>query len=91
MSQFNESKLFLKKSLEDIALMNKIVNDSEISDSIFGFHAQQAVEKLLKSILSFKKVEFPKSHDLLFLFELTIGCNLNINLEIEHLCELLTP
>lgn len=33
------------------------------------FHAQQTVEKLLKSILLTKEQEIPKVHDLLFLLE----------------------
>lgn len=36
----------------------------EVSDSIFGFHAQQAVEKLLKALLSVHAVRFQQTHDL---------------------------
>ena len=33
-------------------------------DEIFGFHAQQAVEKTLKAWLAFLGATFPKTHDL---------------------------
>ena len=33
------------------------------------FHAQQAVEKSLKALLTFHGVEFPKTHDLLVLLD----------------------
>jgi HEPN domain-containing protein len=31
---------------------------------IFGFHAQQAVEKLLKALLSQRGIKYPRTHDL---------------------------
>ena len=40
------------------------------SPEIFGFHAQQAVEKALKSWLSLLGVAYPKIHDLEELFSL---------------------
>ncbi len=91
MTQFNDSRLLLKKAHEDLVLLNKIVKDNDVSDSIFGFHAQQSVEKLLKALLSFNNIEFPRSHDLRFLLELMDGCGLGVNLEIENLCDELTP
>jgi HEPN domain-containing protein len=35
-----------------------------------AFHAQQAVEKLLKALLTFHKVEFEKVHSIDYLFDL---------------------
>lgn len=37
---------------------------SVFDDSIFGFHAQQVVEKSLKAWLSGIGAEYPKTHDL---------------------------
>ncbi len=34
------------------------------------FHAQQGVEKALKALLTFHRVEFPRIHDLVRLFDL---------------------
>ena len=39
------------------------------SDAVFGFHAQQAVEKTLKAWLSLKGVRYPHTHDLMALLD----------------------
>jgi len=39
-------------------------------DSVFGFHAQQAVEKALKAWLNLRSVAYPKTHDLRLLMNL---------------------
>jgi len=41
-----------------------------LSDDIFGFHAQQSCEKLLKALLSSLAIEYPKTHSLEQLAEL---------------------
>ena len=40
------------------------------TDAIFGFHAQQAAEKLLKAWLSLLGIKFERTHDLLRLIRL---------------------
>lgn len=40
------------------------------ADEIFGFHAQQAVEKALKAWLALLGVEYPRTHDLSFLLNM---------------------
>jgi len=35
-----------------------------------AFHCQQAVEKYIKAILVYRKIEFDRSHDLIYLLEL---------------------
>ena len=39
------------------------------TDEVFGFHAQQAVEKTLKAWLSFKGVRYQHTHDLMALID----------------------
>ena len=56
--------VLLKKAKEDEVLLDEIIDRSHISDGIFGFHCQQAVEKLLKAALSINEVEYRKTHDL---------------------------
>ena len=53
--------LLLRKAAEDAAI---VFLDAEIPESIFGFHAQQAAEKLLKAVLIARGVEFPRRHQL---------------------------
>jgi HEPN domain-containing protein len=50
---------------------------------IVGFHAQQCIEKYLKALLVFNKVDFPKTHDLIEL--------LSILEEKEPLLDALAP
>ena len=48
MKQLEQARRFLAKAAEDEALLDAVLAKPEVSDSIYGFHAQQAAEKLLK-------------------------------------------
>lgn len=85
-----DSLLFLNKAKEDLVILTKHESDQEVSDSIWGFHAHQTIEKTIKSILSYHKIEFPKTHDLLFLKDILDENQLQINLK-EDVLEVLTP
>ncbi len=50
---------------------------------IVGFHSQQCIEKYLKGLLVLKKIDFPKTHDLIEL--------LSILTEREPLLDALAP
>jgi len=39
-------------------------DETVFADEIFGFHAQQAVEKTLKAWLALSGVEYPRTHDI---------------------------
>jgi len=54
----------IRKAEEDMLLLEKIVDDEDISSEIVGFHAQQAIEKLLKALLISKIISFRRTHDL---------------------------
>ncbi len=90
MKQPSDHLLFLKKAKEDEELLKSILTETQIADSIFGFHAQQAVEKLLKAILSNAKVIFPKTHDLSVLIDLLVQSQITIPFLDDDLEEL-TP
>ena len=55
---------FLEKAEEDENLLDFIAESPDVSDEIFGFHAQQAIEKLLKAVLTVFDVRVGKVHDL---------------------------
>lgn len=40
---------------------------------IVGFHSQQCIEKYFKAFLVSRKIDFPKTHDLIELLEITIA------------------
>jgi HEPN domain-containing protein len=39
---------------------------------VVGFHCQQCIEKYLKALLVLKKLDFPKTHDLIELLEIAL-------------------
>ena len=51
-------------ALKDIEVLNLIVSEKRIDDSIFGFHAQQAVEKSLKAWTGAAGGTYGFTHDL---------------------------
>ncbi len=55
---------YLLMADRDIKTMILLANISESGDEAVGFHAQQAVEKCLKAVLSFHQIPFRKTHDL---------------------------
>lgn len=59
---------WLYRAREDMAVMESLVNSGiESFTSTICFHAQQAVEKYLKSFLIYHDVDFPRTHDVDFL------------------------
>lgn len=68
--------LLLARADDDIALVRASLDVVEITDTIVGFHAQQAAEKLMKAALARRRVGYPFTHDLERLLELvedTVG------------------
>jgi len=64
------ARLFLRKATQDEAALVNLAADATIADEIVGFHAQQAVEKLLKAVLVFDGVRVRRTHDLAELSDL---------------------
>lgn len=48
----------------DLKALENMLCPASFDDRIFGFHAQQAVEKALKAWLSSMQIPFPFTHDL---------------------------
>jgi HEPN domain-containing protein len=59
MKQSEASRLLLRKAAQDEALLEAILSNAAVDDEVFGFHAQQAVEKLLKAWLVHLNVPYP--------------------------------
>lgn len=78
MAPLDEALLLFKKALEDKVVVDKFLADVDVSDSIWGFHAQQAAEKFLKSVLTKNNALFPKTHDLLVLCQLLEGIEISM-------------
>ncbi len=62
--------LLARKAEEDATALRELAANSEIADSIVGFHAQQAVEKWLKAAIASRGQEFEYTRDLRHLIAL---------------------
>jgi len=70
MKQREQALLLIRKAAEDEALLVEVVSAAKISNEIYGFHGQQAAEKLLKALLSEYSIPFPRTHNLRLLMDL---------------------
>lgn len=71
MSTWDERAAMLDtKAAEDEYTLRMLNADADAPDAPLGFHAQQAVEKLMKAVLCKRRVPFPKTHDLAHLVKL---------------------
>jgi HEPN domain-containing protein len=59
-----------RKAEEDATAVREFVGNHRITDSVIGFHAQQAIEKWLKAVVAASGGEFERTHDLDRLIEL---------------------
>lgn len=87
----SDARLYFKKAKEDLVVITKLVDDLDIADSSWGFHAHQTAEKLIKAILAKEKIEFPRSHDLVYLLELLPASAAQLFQHLGNDCENLNP
>jgi HEPN domain-containing protein len=64
MSDIDQARSLFRLAGLDIGTLLATANLPQVADSIYGFHGQQAIEKLLKSWLAAKGVLYPKTHQL---------------------------
>jgi HEPN domain-containing protein len=60
----------LRLADRDIQAFNTLCTSPDVHISIICFHAQQAVEKMLKAVLFSRRIEFERIHDLVRLAQL---------------------
>ena len=82
--------LLLAKAAQDEYVLDKLLEDDAAPLEVFGFHGQQAAEKLLKAILSDAGIEYPRTHQLTELLDLAADRGLQLPSEFEELRHL-TP
>jgi HEPN domain-containing protein len=63
-------RVLLHKAAQDEAVLRSLLPDSTFDTATLGFHAQQAMEKLLKAWLAHLGVDYPHVHRLETLAEL---------------------
>jgi hypothetical protein len=82
--------LLLAKAAQDEYVLDKLLDDPDAPLEVFGFHAQQTAEKLLKAILSHAGIVYPRTHQLVELLDLAADHGLHLPAEAEELRHL-TP
>ncbi len=68
--QSEEAGRLLVAARADLRAAKLLATDADQANEVIGFHAQQAVEKAIKSVLVVSGVEIPYTHDLGFLLDL---------------------
>ena len=84
------ARVLLRKAGGDEAVIRKIGADTDISEEIVGFHAQQAVEKAIKAVFSAKGIRYHFSHNLRYLRQLSKESAIELPSSLDGV-EVLTP
>ena len=82
--------MLLAKARQDEYVLDQFADNPEAADETFGFHAQQAAEKLLKAALAAHGVIYPRTHRLGDLLDLAGDRGLAVPEEFDEL-HWLTP
>jgi len=82
--------LMMAKAAEDQYALEQLASDDNVSNSVIGFHAQQAVEKSMKAVLTDRAIQYRRTHDLWELLDLLQEHNISLPPEAEKLPNL-TP
>jgi HEPN domain-containing protein len=64
MNDIEHARMLLAAAEKDLRALNAMEDAQTFADEIFGFHAQQAIEKALKAWLAFLHQEYPLTHNL---------------------------
>jgi HEPN domain-containing protein len=84
----DHARLLLEMARKDLRAAAAMLDPDVFAEEIFGFHAQQAVEKSLKALLSLIGRSYPRTHDLAALLELVEGSQVTIAPDVGELVEL---
>ena len=88
MTPLDQAMVMLRKAAQDEAVAEKLLNDPDIADETWCFHAQQAIEKFLKAVLFSLEIPFRRSHDLVELAGLLCDHGVNVPFPMDSFEEL---
>ena len=80
MSGLDHASALLVMARKDFDATRGMIDNPLFADEIFGFHAQQAVEKSLKAWLAIRSIDFPLTHDLSRLLGLLEEAGVDVSL-----------
>ena len=70
MSDLRQARVLVEAAERDVFALRGMGDTAVFADAIFGFHVQQAAEKLFKSWLALSGETYPAIHDLRRLLEM---------------------
>ena len=73
MSDPKQARVLLDSAGRDVSALHGMSDDAVFADEIFGFHVQQAAEKLFKAWLALLGETYPLAHDLSELLEMLMA------------------
>ena len=80
MSALEHAQNLLRLARKDFDAMRGMVGNPLFADEVFGFHAQQAIEKALKAWLASRSIDYPLTHDLSRLLGLLDEADIDIGI-----------
>lgn len=69
--------LLSRKAAGDEDVVRRLIDIPEVVDDTLGFHAQQAVEKLIKAVLVRNGVAYDRTHNIAYLLTLLDGAGVD--------------
>lgn len=66
----DHAQLLMEKAAGDEKILFRLIDDDDIPDDGLGFHAQQAVEKMIKAVLAHNEVSYERTHNIAYLLNL---------------------
>ena len=88
MKDLENAQMMLSMAKKDLDVLQATKNSDIVSDEMFGFHAEQAVEKTLKAWLTLAGVQYPKIHDLEKLFSMLEDSSQTVDNDFQILVDL---
>jgi HEPN domain-containing protein len=82
------AELLLRKASQDLYVLERLSADLATPDEILGFHAQQAVEKMLKAALTNRAIRYGRTHDLTELLNLLQQHQFSVPADLEQVKQL---
>ena len=80
MSALDHARGLLLMARKDFDAMRGMIGNPLFADDVFGFHAQQAIEKALKAWLAARSIDFPLTHDISRLLGLLEQAGVDVSL-----------
>jgi hypothetical protein len=66
----------MEKAAGDEKSLFRLIGEDDIPDDGLGFHAQQAVEKMIKAVLAHNDVSYERTHNIAYLLKLLDGASI---------------